>query len=66
MASDDQNSDLHVYPGGLEESSGPAIPLFLKLTYIGFLAFGILYFILYMSGDGTPLVEQYNQVTGVK
>ena len=58
-----ERDDVHVYPGGLEEKSGPRIPLFLKLTYVGFVAFGILYFVLYMNGDGSPLVEQYNKLT---
>ena len=58
-----QGHESHEYPGGLMENPGPGIPLFLKLTYIGFTLFGILYFILYMSGDGSPLVEQYNSVT---
>ncbi len=53
----------HEYPGGLKESPGGKIPLFLKLTYVGFTIFGILYFVLYMAGDGTPLVEQFNQLT---
>ncbi len=56
----------HEYPGGLQENPGPKIPLFLWLTYIGFVLFGIIYFISYMSGDGSPLVEQYNAITDGK
>lgn len=54
--------ELHEYPGELRERSG-TIPVFLKLTYVGFVAFGILYFLLYSSGDGSELVQQLNQVT---
>ena len=66
MSNSPDAHETHEYPGGLLENPGPRIPLFLKLTYIGFTIFGILYFILYVSGDGSPLVEQLNQFTDGK
>ena len=38
----------------------------LRLTYVGFVIFGLLYFFLWRHGSGTELVEQYNKLTGVK
>ncbi|MDF1563651.1 MAG: hypothetical protein P1V51_11445 [Deltaproteobacteria bacterium] len=58
------HEELAVYPNGIEEKPGGNVQLFLKLTYIGFVIFGITYFILYMSGDGSELVQQLNQATG--
>lgn len=55
---------LTEYPSGIKEHHGPPIQLFLKLTYIGFTLFAIIYLILYFSGDGSPLVEQFNKLTG--
>ena len=66
MTSSPDAHEPHEYPGGLMENPGPRIPLFLKLTYIGFTLFGILYFILYMAGDGSALVEKFNELTGIK
>ena len=63
MATESPEHELHEYPGDVVESPGGKIPLFLKLTYLGFGLFGILYFILYVNGDGSPLVELYNQLT---
>ncbi len=56
--------ELTEYPSGLTERHGPPVQLFLKLTYIGFVSFAIIYLILYFSGDGSPLVEQFNKLTG--
>jgi len=58
------HDDLEQYPGGILEKQG-SIPLFLKLTYVGFTIFGILYFLMYLAGDGSSLVEVYNRATGV-
>lgn len=57
-------NDVHEYPGELKERGGGPIPLFLKLTYIGFTVFGISYWFLYRSGDGAPLVKLFNAATG--
>ena len=54
---------LESYPSGVAEQSG-RVPLFLKLTYVGFVTFGILYLFLYFAGDGSPLVDLLNQATG--
>ena len=55
---------IEEYPEGLLEKPGGPVPLFLKLTYVGFILFGVIYFIRYFSGDGSPLVEMYNELTG--
>ena len=55
--------ELHEYPGEIQERTG-RVPLFLKLTYVGFVLFGIVYFVLYLSGDGSPLVDELNRATG--
>lgn len=57
-------SEIHEYPGELKEKGGGAIPLFLKLTYVGFTAFGLGYWLLYRAGDGAPLVKLFNSATG--
>ncbi|PJB48752.1 MAG: hypothetical protein CO108_01670 [Deltaproteobacteria bacterium CG_4_9_14_3_um_filter_63_12] len=58
------HEEPYEYPGGLFENHGPAVLPFLKLTYVGFTLFAILYFVMYMAGDGTELVQQLNQATG--
>ncbi len=63
MAETKQSHDVHVYPNGLEEQPGGPVPLFLKLTYVGFTIFGITYFALYRAGDGSPLVQVLNAFT---
>jgi len=65
VATEHSEHELHEYPGGVIESPGGKIPIFLKLTYVGFTIFAILYFILYFNGNGSPLVELYNEITGV-
>ncbi len=55
----DRNPELDVFPDGLEVREG-SIPLFLKLTYVGFTIFGIAYWVLYRAGDGAPLVQAFN------
>ncbi len=59
-------SEPHVYPSGVQESHGGAIPIVLKLTYVGFVLFGLLYFFFWRHGSGSALVEEYNRLTGVK
>ncbi len=63
---DSEHGEVHVYPSELEENHGGKIPLFLKLTYIGFTTFGILYWVLYYAGDAEqwPLVKLLNAATG--
>jgi len=55
---------IHEYPGELKENHGGPVPLFLKLTYVGFTIFGIAYWALYHAGDGSPLVKLFNAATG--
>lgn len=55
---------IEEHPEGIKENPGGKVPIFLKLTYVGFIIFGILYFVLYFAGDGSPLVEILNQATG--
>ncbi len=64
MADELEQQDVHVYPSEIEERPGGPVPLFLKLTYVGITAFGILYFVLYRAGDGAPLVRLLNAATG--
>ena len=64
MADKNASHEQHVYPGDLHENPGGPVPLFLKLTYVGFTAFGILYFVLYYAGDGAALVKLLNAATG--
>ena len=44
----------HEYPGQLKENPGGSIPLFLKLTYVGFTIFGLAYWFLYRPATGRP------------
>ena len=64
MAEKIEPKDIHVYPSDIEERPGGPVPLFLKLTYAGLAAFGVLYFVLYHAGDGSPLVRLLNAATG--
>ena len=54
------HNEVDVFPDGVESNHGASIPLFLKLTYIGFTVFGISYWFLYKSGDGSALVQAFN------
>ncbi len=59
----DKHEEIEDFPGGVQVKEG-TIPGFLKLTYIGFTAFGILYWILYYAGDrSNPLVAALNAAT---
>ncbi len=59
-----EQNEIHEYPGELKERHGGPIPLFLKLTYLGFTAFGLAYWLLYRAGDGSALVKLLNAATG--
>lgn len=52
--------DAEAFPDGVEANHGGPIPLFLKLTYIGFTIFGVSYWFLYKGGDGSALVQAFN------
>ncbi len=60
-------SDTHEveeFPDEIKVNEGH-IPTFLKLVYVGFTAFGFLYFFLYYAGDADkPLVKLLNAATG--
>jgi len=58
-----QDRPLNRYPSGLDEDPGAPAPLFLKLSWVGFAIFGVAYFFLYFSGNGSELVQLYNQLT---
>ena len=56
--------------GWITERTGTKVPVFLKLAYVGFSLFGILYLFLYAAGETKhatrgALVEQLNQVSRV-
>ncbi len=55
--------ETETFPGDVESHHGGPIPLFLKLTYIGFTIFGITYWVLYKAGDGSPLVQAFNALS---
>lgn len=59
-----ESHEPHQYPGELKENPGGAVPLFLKLTYVGFTVFAVAYWFLYSAGDGAPLVKLFNAATG--
>ena len=60
----DGHDEIESFPGEIEVREGGKIPLFLKLTYLGFTAFGILYWLLYHAGDtSSPLVQLLNKAT---
>ena len=64
MSEENKPEEIIEFPSGLKEYPGGKIPIALKLTYIGFALFGIIYFAMYIAGDGSPLVELLNQATG--
>ncbi len=61
---------IHELAGGwITERAGTPIPLFLKLAYVGFCLFGLIYLFKYRLGEVDhatrgPLVQQLNQLTG--
>jgi len=71
MSDKHESGELHELAGGwISERKGTPIPAFLKLTYVGFCAFGIFYLFSYWSGEVAhetrgPLVRQVNAVMQV-
>jgi hypothetical protein len=67
MSSETPDKGIHELAGGwITERKGTKIPLFLKLSYVGFSIFGIAYLFLYAGGEVDhatrgPLVQQINQ-----
>ena len=63
-----ENKDVHELAGGwITERKGTKIPGFLKLTYVGFCVFGLVYLYRYWAGEVAhesrgPLVRQANEI----
>lgn len=59
---------VHEIAGGwITERVGTPIPVFLKIAYVGFCLFGLIYLFIYRFGEVDhatrgPLVQQLNQV----
>lgn len=52
MAKDKQDTPVHEIAGGwITERVGTRVPLFLKLSYIGFCLFGLYYLFAYAQGE---------------
>jgi hypothetical protein len=65
MADNAEHGEIETFPSDIEVREGGKISLFLKLTYVGFTAFGVLYWVLYYAGDkDLPLVQLLNAATG--
>lgn len=70
MSAKQDHGELHELAGGwITERKGTPVPGFLKLTYVGFCAFGLVYLVLYAAGEvghatRGPLVQQLNALTG--
>lgn len=71
MAKDEMNTEdpkVHELAGGwITERAGTPIPVFLKIAYVGFSLFGLIYLFRYSLGEVDhatrgPLVQQLNQV----
>lgn len=68
MTADKHDGDIHEIAGGwITERKNTPVPGFLKLSYVGFCIFGLVYMVGYWSGETGhatrgPLVEQANQV----
>lgn len=68
MSDTTDKGDIHELAGGwITERKGTPVPGFLKLTYVGFCAFGLIYLFSYMAGEVDhatrgPLVQQLNAV----
>ena len=66
MSDEPLDKGVHDVAGGwIQERKGTPVPAFLKLAYIGFSLFGIVYLLLYASGEldhatRGPLVRQLN------
>lgn len=65
MASHVDPNEVEVYPDEVKSFEG-SVPLFLKIVYVGFTAFGIFYWFTYKNGElGNALVQTFNTITGV-
>ena len=63
-----ESKDVHELAGGwITERKGTPIPAFLKLSYVGFCLFGLVYLYRYWAGEAAhetrgPLVQAQNQI----
>jgi hypothetical protein len=63
-----EKEDLHEIAGGwITERKNTPVPGFLKLSYVGFCLFGLVYLVSYWSGETGhatrgPLVEEANRI----
>ncbi len=70
MSAKREDGELHELAGGwITERKGTPVPTFLKLTYVGFCVFGVVYLLMYSAGEVQhatrgPLVQQLNALTG--
>jgi hypothetical protein len=68
MSEDKQGGEIHELAGGwITERKGTKVPGFLKLAYVVFSLFGIVYLFRYWSGEVAhetrgPLVRQMNAI----
>jgi hypothetical protein len=68
MSADKPQGEVHELAGGwITERKGTKVPGFLKLAYVGFSLFGIVYLFRYWSGETAhetrgPLVRQMNAI----
>lgn len=66
MSSEPREEKVHDLAGGwIQERSGTPVPLFLKLSYVGFSIFGLYYLFSYWRGEvghasRGPFVEELN------
>jgi H+/Cl- antiporter ClcA len=64
-----EHGELHELAGGwISERKGTRVPTFLKLAYVGFSIFGLVYLFQYVMGEVDhatrgPLVQQLNAAT---
>ncbi len=69
MSKKPEAGDVHEIAGGwITERKGTPIPGFLKLTYLGFGSFGLIYLFSYWLGETThstrgALVTEFNTLT---
>ena len=69
MSDEKHDGELHELAGGwITERKNTPVPGFLKLTYVGFCAFGLVYLVSYWSGETGhatrgPLVQQFNSLS---
>jgi hypothetical protein len=66
MTTKTEPGEIHELAGGwISERKGTPVPPFLKLAYLGFSAFGLVYLFLYAAGEVShdsrgALVRQFN------